>query len=90
MPPSIAPGVVATDDLDNDLLETTSDVAAAVPVPIVQLGELYMQPLRNVLFQTSVAALTVGTDGSISSVGTQSSSAFHGLPVAGRSSRQST
>jgi hypothetical protein len=44
-------------------------------LPIVQLGRLYVQPLRNVLFQTSVAALSVGADGSIASVGTQSSSA---------------
>jgi hypothetical protein len=34
-----------------------------------------VQPLRNVLFQTSTAALTVAADGSIANVGTPSSSA---------------
>jgi hypothetical protein len=74
-PALIAPGVATSEDLDNDLVETTTDVSAPILVPIVQLGRLYVQPLRNVLFQTSAAALTVGTDGSIASVGTQSSSA---------------
>jgi hypothetical protein len=72
---AIAPGVVTSEDLDNDLVETTGDVSGSIAVPIVQLGRLYVQPLRNVLFQTSVAALTVAADGSIASVGTQSSSA---------------
>jgi hypothetical protein len=59
----------------NDCDEITGDVSGAIAVPIVQLGRVYVQPLRNVLFQTSTAALTVAADGSIANVGTQSSSA---------------
>ena len=41
----------------------------------MQSRRLYVQPLRNVLFETSAAARTVGIDGCNTNVGTQSSNA---------------
>lgn len=67
--------VGAADDLNNDLVETTTDVMPATSVSVIQLGRVYVQPLKNVLFQTSSATLTLNADGSIASVGTQSSNA---------------
>jgi hypothetical protein len=75
-PSSIAAGIKSSDNMENNLIETTADVSPPIQVPVVQLGRIYVQPLRNVLFQTSTAALSVNADGSIASVGTQSSSAL--------------
>lgn len=58
------------------IIDTTDDAATAVmSVPIVQLGRIYVQPLRNVMFETSNVTLATAADGSLSSVGTQGSSA---------------
>ncbi|MFZ0871309.1 MAG: hypothetical protein WAM90_11365 [Rhodanobacter sp.] len=63
-------------DLDNQIIDTTDDLPVPTsPIPIAQFGRIYIQPWRNVLFETSNVTLTAGADGSITSMGTQDSSA---------------
>lgn len=67
-------GVSVRTDFENTLVETTADLAT-LNVPIAQYGRLSEVSMHSKLFETSIATLMQNPDGSIASIGTQSSNA---------------
>ena len=59
---------------DGKMIETSNDISPATLVQVAQFGQFRIQPLTNVLFQTTAVSVTHNADGSIASMGTQSSS----------------
>jgi hypothetical protein len=74
LPIAMPPGMTPASDFDNALVETTGDLAS-LAVPIAQYGKLGEVSMRSKLFETSIATLMQNPDGSIASIGTQSSNA---------------
>lgn len=77
------------------IVDTSADLAPPLTnLAIVQLGRVYEQPLRNVMFETSSVSLATGVDGSLTSVGTKDSSAaaagFSSLGAAANAQMQAT
>ncbi len=73
VPGGIAPSLRDQDeDSVNEAIETTTDLIQ-LDVPISQFGRFYVEKMGSSLFETSIATLTQNLDGSIASVGAQSS-----------------